>query len=106
MEVGGGVWGIWPDDRSHLHCLFPQSDSGVFSWGPQGDRVILAGLQVKGVGSPAARPAGNFHPTYFTWSRPTGTTIWFTDQAGTKAFRADIGGASATEVTPLQNATY
>ena len=103
---GGRVWAFSPDDPSNLHCLFTQADAGALSWGPRGDRVILAGLQVKGVGSTAARPAGDFHPAYFTWSRPSGTTIWFTAGSRTSVFRADIGSASASEVTPLPNVTY
>jgi hypothetical protein len=106
FAAGGRVWAFSPDDPTNLHCLFTQADAGAFSWGPRGDRVILAGLQVKGVGSSAARPPGNFHPTYFTWSRPSGTTIWFTAGSDTSVFRADIGGASATEITPLPNVTY
>ena len=106
FAAGGRVWAFSPDDPANLHCLFTQADAGAFSWGPRGDRVILAGLQVKGVGSSAARPPGNFHPTYFTWSRPSGTTIWFTAGSDTSVFRADIGGASAMEITPLPNVTY
>ena len=106
FAAGGRVWAFSPDDPANLHCLFSQTDAGAFSWGPRGDRVILAGLQVKGVGSTAARPAGDFHPAYFTWSRPSGTTIWFTAGSRTSVFRADIGSASASEVTPLPNVTY
>src|SRR5438552_1456939 len=106
FAAGGRVWAFSPDDPANLHCLFTQADAGAFSWGPRGDRVVLAGLQVTGVGSTAARPAGNFHPAYFTWSRPSGTTIWFTAGSRSTVFRADIGSASATEVTPLPNVTY
>jgi hypothetical protein len=102
----GRIWAVSPDDRHSLHCLFEQPDAGVFSWGPRGDRVLLAGLQVRGVASPAARPAGSFRPSYFTWSRPTGTTVWYTDQARSRIFRADIGVATVMEITPLPGVTY
>src|SRR5437879_6333834 len=38
--------------------------------------------------------------------RPSGTRIWFTAGSRTSVFRADIGSASASEVTPLPNVSY
>lgn len=106
FAAGGRVWSFPPDSPGDLHCLFTQADPGLFSWGPRGDRVVLAGLEVRGVGSAVSRPAGSFQPAYFTWSRPTGTTLWFTDQGRTHVFRADIGSAQARDITPIQGTTY
>lgn len=106
FAAAGRVWAVSPGRPSDLHCLFPAAQPGLFSWGPRGDRVVLTGLAVHGVGSPAARPAGSFAPSYFTWSRPTGTTIWFTDQSQTHVFRADIGTSGARDITPMPGVTY
>lgn len=106
FAAGGRVWAASPEDPSDLHCLFPSATPGLFSWGPRGDRVVLTGLAVHGVGSTAARPAGNFAPSYFTWSRPTGTTIWFTDQSRARVFRADIGTSGARDITPMPGETF
>ncbi len=106
FAAAGRIWSFSPDPPGELHCLFTQGNPGLFSWGPRGDRVVLAGLQVRGVGSAAARPAGSFQPSYFSWSRPSGTTVVFTDQARHNLFRADIGVATTSDITPVPGVTY
>ena len=80
--AGGRSWAVSPDDPATLHCLFPTLDAGLFSFGPLGDRVALSGLEVRGVGaSKVSRPKSALRPVYYSWSRPTGTTLVFTDGA-------------------------
>ncbi|HZQ79132.1 MAG TPA: hypothetical protein VFE55_17485 [Acidimicrobiia bacterium] len=104
----GRSWAVSPDDPATLDCLFPTPDAGPFSFGPLGDRVALAGFEVRGVGdSRASRPKGAVQPVYYSWSRPTGTTLIFTDGARHRLARADLGGSPATrDITPLPGATY
>jgi hypothetical protein len=103
--AGGRSWAVSPDDPATLHCLFPTADAGLFSFGPLGDRVALTGLEVRGVGgSKVSRPNSALKPVYYTWSRPTGTTLVFTDGARKRVARADVGQAGARDITPVQGA--
>jgi hypothetical protein len=102
--AGGRSWAVSPDDPATLHCLFPTADAGLFSFGPLGDRVALTGLEVRGVGSKVSRPKSALKPVYYTWSRPTGTTLVFTDGARKRVARADVGQAGARDITPVQGA--
>jgi hypothetical protein len=69
--ASGYAWAMSPGG-DHLTCLFAVADAGPFEWGPLGDRVLLGGLQVKGVaGGPSLAASGQAFST-FTWSRPTG----------------------------------
>jgi hypothetical protein len=104
--AGGRSWTVSADDPATLHCLFPTPDAGLFSFGPLGDRVALPGLEVRGVGSTVSRPKADVHPVYYSWSRPTGTTVVFTDGARHRLARADLGRAATSDITPLPEATY
>jgi len=104
--AGGRSWAVSPDDPATLHCLFPTPDAGLFSFGPLGDRVALPGLEVRGVGSTVSRPKADLHPVYYSWSRPTGTTVVFTDGPRHRLARADLGGAGTRDITPLPGLTY
>jgi hypothetical protein len=104
--AGGRAWAIAPDRPASLRCLFPVTNAGLWSWGPKGDRVLLDGLEVRGVGTPLSRPAANFDPSYYSWSRPTGTTVVFTDQSQRSIFRADMGYGGSQDITPVPGATY
>ncbi|MEA2844591.1 MAG: hypothetical protein QOJ69_2262, partial [Actinomycetota bacterium] len=102
----GRAWATAPDDLSTLTCLFSSPDPGACSWGPRGDRVLLSGLEVRGVGSSVSRPPIATSPAYFSWSRPTGTTVIFTDSTMRTIQRADMGTAQLDAITPLPDVTY
>jgi hypothetical protein len=104
--AGGRAWAVAPGDASSLRCLFAVTNPGLWSWGPRGDRVLLDGLAVRGVGTGLSRPAGNFDPSYYSWSRPTGTTVVFTGQAQSDIRRADMGYNGSEDITPIQGARY
>jgi hypothetical protein len=82
------------------------SDPGLFSWGPKADRVVLSGLEVRGVGSAASRPATSLDPASASWGRPTGLALAFVDDTGTKIEKAIVGGAATQDVSPFDNVTY
>jgi hypothetical protein len=106
--TGGRVWAVSPDDAGSLTCLFElgQSGAGLFSWGPRGDRVVLSGLQVRGVGAAADRPSTDVRVSYYSWSRPTGTTVIHTSSARDGLFRADLGTSGRREITPVPAKKY
>src|SRR4029450_6936636 len=55
----GRAWATTGDGR-RVWCLFEVHNPGPFLWGPRGDRVVLDGLEVRGVGAPVWRaPRGH-----------------------------------------------
>lgn len=106
--ASGRVWAVSPDDGRSLTCLFElgQSKADVFSWGPRGDRVVLSGLQVRGVGAAVERPSADVRVSYYSWSRPTGTTVIHTGRSGDGLFRADLGTSARREITPVPAKKY
>jgi hypothetical protein len=78
----GRAWALDPD-TGELSCLFPVEDAGPFSWGPQGDRVLLGGFEVRGVGGDAPDlPAIETRFTAFDWGHPLGLAVAFADGKG------------------------
>ncbi len=78
----GRAWALDPD-TAELSCLFPVDDAGPFSWGPQGDRVLLGGFEVRGVGGDAPDlPAIQTAVGAFDWGHPIGLAVAFADGKG------------------------
>ncbi len=101
--ASGRAWAVAPDGTG-LACLFETADPGPFAWGPRADRVALDGLQVRGIGSTATRPAADVAPAYLSWGRPTGKAIVFSD--GPKLRKALVGSDEIDDITPLQEVTF
>jgi hypothetical protein len=74
----GRAWAVDPGG-SELTCLFKVDDPGPFAWGPQGDRVLLDDLEVRGVrpGAPTYPSATDASPVAFDWGHPLGLAIVF-----------------------------
>jgi hypothetical protein len=62
--------------------------------------VLLGGLQIKGVGSSASRPAGSIQPSSVSWSRPSGIAVDFVDPSGKRIEKAFVGSGRIEDVTP------
>jgi hypothetical protein len=78
----GRAWAIDPDDGD-VACLFPVEDAGPFAWGPQGDRVLLNGFEIRGVGGEAPDlPAIDASISAFDWGHPLGLAVVFADAKG------------------------
>jgi hypothetical protein len=78
----GRAWALNPADED-LACLFPLDDAGPFAWGPQGDRVLLGGFQIRGVGGDAPDlPAIDTSVSAFDWGHPLGLAVVFADAEG------------------------
>ena len=78
----GRAWALDPETGS-LACLFDVADPGPFAFGPQGDRVLLADMQVQGLGpkGPTWPPKGQT-PTVFDWGHPLGLAIVYANGSG------------------------
>src|SRR5439155_8758139 len=101
----GRAWAVSPEGKG-LTCLFDVADAGPFAWGPRADRVLLGGLEVRGVGSSASRPSGSIEPALVSWGRPKGLAVAFVDPKGRKLAKALVGSTTIQNVTPFANATY
>jgi hypothetical protein len=80
--AGGRAWAIDLEGGA-LTCLFRVSDPGPFVWGPQGDRVLLADLAVRGLSAAAPTlPGIGAQPSAFDWGHPLGLAVVFAADEG------------------------
>ncbi|MDP9118878.1 MAG: hypothetical protein M3M93_01195 [Actinomycetota bacterium] len=78
----GRAWALDPKNGG-LACLFPVEDAGPFAWGPQGDRVMLNGFEIRGIGGDAPNlPAIDTSVSAFDWGHPLGLAVVFADAKG------------------------
>jgi len=76
------AWALDPA-TGDVACLFPIVDAGLFAWGPQGDRVLLKGLEVRGVDRNAPTlPPIDADAVAFDWGHPIGLAVVFAEDAG------------------------
>ena len=102
----GRAWALTAD-AAHLFCLFEVRDPGPFLWGPRGDRVLLAGMEVRGVGSLANRtPLNMAIPDSVAWVQPAGDGLLWVPQGGLNLEQALLGTTAMRELTPLAGVTY
>ncbi len=79
----GRAWALNPDTGS-LACLFDVSDPGAFAFGPQGDRALLADMQVQAVSADAPTwPPKGRTPSVFDWGHPLGLAIVYAEGVDT-----------------------
>jgi hypothetical protein len=101
----GRAWALDPKS-DHLACLFRVRQPGSFAFGPQGDRVLLAGLSVQGVSgdAPSWPPAGPT-PTVFDWGHPLGLAVVYASPSGAPEKRfMDTG--KTEQLSTLPDGTY
>jgi hypothetical protein len=104
--ASGNAWAMSPDG-DHLTCLFPVENPGPFQWGPLGDRVLLGGLEVKGVADGPSRPVSELNVRAVTWSRPTGKSIVYAPADAKRLAKVVVTGSTTLNVTPpLGDLTY
>jgi hypothetical protein len=93
-------------DGSRVWCLFEVRRPGPFLWGPRGDRVVLDGLEVRGVGSRVSRPPRGIAPVSLTWLGPAGNALAFVSPGRLNLEWAAMGSIDMRELTPLRDVTY
>jgi hypothetical protein len=103
--AGGRAWAASADGR-RLWCLFEVRRPGPFLWGPRGDRVVLDGLEVRGVGARVWRPGQGIQPLSLTWLGPAGNALAFVAPGGLNLELASLGSIEQRELTPLRGASY
>ncbi len=101
----GRAWALDPK-RDHLACLFRVRQPGSFAFGPQGDRVLLAGLSVQGVsGDAPSWPPSGPTPTVFDWGHPLGLAVVYASPSGAPEKRfMDTG--KTEQLSTLPGGTY
>jgi len=73
----GKAWVVDPSGR-RLSCLFEVPDAGPFAWGPQGDRVLLGDLEIRGIeGDDPNLEATGQRVRAFDWGHPQGLALVF-----------------------------
>jgi hypothetical protein len=99
--AGGRAWATNADGR-RLWCLFEVRHPGPFLWGPRGDRVVLDGLEVRGVGTPVWRAPRGIETVSVTWLGPTGSLLAFVAPGGLNLNAAALGSIELRELTPFR----
>jgi hypothetical protein len=102
----GRAWAATADGR-RLWCLFEVRRPGPFLWGPRGDRVVLDGLEVRGVGTPVWRPARGIDTVSLAWLGANGNALAFVMPGGLNLASASLGSIDLRELTPFRGgSTY
>ena len=102
--AGGRAWATNADGR-RLWCLFEVRHPGPFLWGPRGDRVVLDGLEVRGVGAPVWRPPRGIETVSLTWLGPSGDALAFVTPGRLNLASAALGSIDLRELTPFRGGT-
>ena len=103
--AGGRAWAASADGR-RLWCLFEVRHPGPFLWGPRGDRVLLDGLEVRGVGTPVWRPPRGIETVSLTWLGANGSALAFVTPGRLNLASASLGSIELRELTPFRGPTY
>jgi hypothetical protein len=103
--ANGRAWALEPR-RGRLACLFSVRNPGPFTWGPRGDRALLARLEVKGFGHAPHRPPARVDPPATSWGRPIGKSIVFVGRGGRALLKAHPAGGGFIDVTPVKGVHY
>jgi hypothetical protein len=103
--AGGRAWVTTADGR-RLWCLFEVRHPGPFLWGPRGDRVVLDGLEVRGVGAPVWRPPRGIETVSVAWLGATGSALAFVAPGRLNLTSAALGSIDLRELTPFRGPIY
>lgn len=102
----GRAWALDPD-RERLTCLFKVDRPGPFAWGPQGDRVLLGGLEVRGVTDEApALPGVDAQPSAFDWGHPIGLAVVFAQPEDRRPEKRFLDDGHIERLPQLPGGTY
>jgi len=99
--AGGRAWATTADGR-RLWCLFEVRHPGPFLWGPRGDRVVLDGLEVRGVGASVWRAPRGIETVSLTWLGANGSALAFVAPGRLNLNSAALGSIDLRELTPFR----
>jgi len=101
----GEAWALRPG-AGRVTCLFGARRPGPFTWGPRGDRALLARLEVRGLRGAPHRAPTRVAPDASSWGRPIGKSIVFVGRGGHALLKAHPAGGGFSEITPVRGAEY
>lgn len=100
----GAAWAVDADGRAR--CLFAVGDPGPFAWGPLGDRVLLAGFELRQTPDVELRAAGDLDPVSPSWGHPEGTAVAFVSSDGGSLEKVLLGREEPLDVSPFGAGVY
>jgi hypothetical protein len=102
----GMAWAVDPRG-SRLSCLFEVNAVGRFAWGPQGDRVLLGGVGVRGLAGddPNLPPIGR-RARAFDWGHPLGLAVVYSTASGRTPEKRFMDDGRVEQLDALPRATY
>ncbi|HEX6844859.1 MAG TPA: hypothetical protein VF235_07065, partial [Actinomycetota bacterium] len=101
--ASGRAWALSPGGR--LTCLFETEDPMPFAWGPQGDRVLLGGMQVRMLGGPTLE-IDDRETDLFDWGRPIGKSIVFREDVDLATRKFVLADEEILDLTGLPDGRY
>lgn len=103
----GRAWAV-DVDGARLTCLFKVRDAGPFAWGPQGDRVLLADLQVRGVEpeAPNLPTRAGPSPIAFDWGHPIGLAVVYASHVHGTPQKRFMGDGHVEDLDSLPTGSY
>jgi len=105
FAAGGRVWALDPNDGK-LTCLVEATDPGPFLWGPLGDRVLLGGFQVVGLGSSPSATLASVDETTADWGHPIGIAIVFAERGSSVPEKYLLDDHEVQRLSDMPHGTY
>lgn len=102
----GRAWALDPDGQ-RLTCLFKVEEPGPFEWGPQGDRVLLHDLEIRGLSAdaPTFESLGT-RPVAFDWGHPLGLAVVYSPSGERSVEKRYMNDGRVEELTSLPVGRY
>ena len=99
-------WALDPTTGTLPACS-TSTDPGPFAFGPQGDRVLLADMQVQGLGPKEPTwPSKGSTPSVFDWGHPLGLAIVYANGARAQPAKRFMDDGHVERLSTLPAGTY
>ena len=105
FSAQGRLWALDPGS-GELSCLLQNHDTGPFIWGPQGDRVLLGGMQVAGWHDAPSYPPTGVQPTIADWGHPLGLAVVYAEPDATRLDKLFMDTHKTETLSGLPTGTY
>jgi hypothetical protein len=105
FAAGGNVWALDPSS-GRLTCVVESADPGPFLWGPLGDRVLLGGFRVAGLGSSPSFDLDGYQAQVADWGHPIGIAIVFAQRATGVPEKFFLDNDKVQKLAAMPHGTY